>query len=58
MDLAMQSSYSDGRWNVSIQAWIGTKKAAQALIKTIEVARDILPDALLDDDPAISNGDS
>lgn len=49
MDLAMQSSYADGRWNVTLQAWIGTKAAATALIKTLEIARDILPDAMPDD---------
>lgn len=49
----MQSSYADGRWNVTLQAWIGTKGAATALIKTLEVARDILPDALADDVEAV-----
>lgn len=52
MDIAMQSSFADGQWNITIQAWIGTKKAAQALIDTIIIAREVLPDALPDERPA------
>ena len=57
MDLAMQSSYSDGIWNVTVQVWVGTKGAASALIQTLEVVRDLLPDALPEPEEVGADGE-
>lgn len=44
MELSMQSSYADGRWNVTLQAWVSTQEAANKLIRAIEIMKDFLPE--------------
>jgi hypothetical protein len=42
MDLAMQTSYADGRWQVTFNGWLGTEKACDAMIEILKVARPLL----------------
>lgn len=55
MELAMQSSFVDERWNVSLQAWIGTKKAARRMMEVLKVVEEMLPDEL-PEAPDVTNG--
>lgn len=42
MDMAIQSSYADGGWHITIQAWIKTPEAADKAIKAIETLKPLL----------------
>lgn len=42
IELAMQTTYENGRWHFTVQAWVGTQGGADALIKTLEVIRPLL----------------
>jgi len=42
MDLMMQTSYEGGRWHITIQAWIGTAAACDAMIQTLEIIKPML----------------
>lgn len=42
MELTMQTSYADGRWHVTIQAWLGTEAACDAMIRTLEIIKPMI----------------
>lgn len=42
IELTMQTTYENGRWHYTIQAWVGTRGGADALIKTLEAIRPLL----------------
>lgn len=42
MELTMQTIYEGGRWRVTIQAWLGTAAACDAMIRTIEIIKPMI----------------
>lgn len=42
MELSMQTSYEGGRWHVTLQAWLGTEAACNALIQTLEIIKPMI----------------
>lgn len=48
MDMSIQTTFSDGRWYITVQAWIKTPEAADKAIQAIEMLKPFLsakPDA-------------
>lgn len=42
MELSMQTSYSDGRWHVTLQAHLRTMAACDAMINILEIVRPLI----------------
>lgn len=42
MDMAIQTSYADGQWHITIQAWLKTQAAADKVIKAVQILKPFL----------------